>query len=60
MKKLKIKKEYGVWYYKKIEATIYNDLDAPIYELYDENQKLVNEFGSYGDMKYYAETGILI
>lgn len=60
MKKLKCKKEFGVWYYEKISPNCYNDLDAPIYELYDENQKLVNEFGSYGDMKYYVETGELI
>jgi hypothetical protein len=53
MKKLKCKKEYGEWFYRKI--TDY-DLDAPIYELYDHNKVLVDNFGSYGDMKYYAET----
>lgn len=53
MKKLKCKKEYGEWFYKKI--TDY-DLDAPIYELYDHNKVWVDNFGSYGDMKYYAET----
>ena len=57
LKKVKCKKEFGVWYYTKITPSIYNDLDASIYELYDENKKLVNEFGAYGDMKYYIETG---
>lgn len=57
MKKVRCKKEFGVWYYKKINADDMNSLDAAIYELYDENQNFVSEFGSYGDMKYYIETG---
>lgn len=57
MKKVKCKKQYGVWYYKKIMPNVYDDLDNPIYELYDSNQKLVSNFGSRGDMLYYIETG---
>ena len=60
MKKLKCKKQYGVWYYKKIMPNIYNDFDAPVYELYDSNQKFVMMFGFYSDMKYYVETGEII
>lgn len=60
MNKVKCKKEFGIWYYNKITPSIDNDLDAPIYELYDENKNLVNEFGSYGDMKYYIETGEIL
>lgn len=54
MKRLKCKKAYGLWQYEKIEDY---DLDAPIYELYDEHGAFVSSFGSYGDMKYYVETG---
>lgn len=55
MKKVRCKKELGVWYYKKIEDEY--ELDAPIYELYDSEQNFISTFGSYGDMKYYIETG---
>jgi hypothetical protein len=54
MKKLRCKKEYGVWLYKKVVDA---DLDAPIYELYNQNEMWVDDFGSYGDMKHYVETG---
>lgn len=57
LKKVKCKKEFGVWYYTIIKPNIYNDLDGPIYNLYDINGKNVNEFGCYGDMKYFIETG---
>lgn len=57
MKKLRCKKEYGIWYYKKVMS---NDFDAPVYELYDENQKFVCDFAFYSDMKYYLETGVII
>jgi hypothetical protein len=60
LQKLKCKKEFGVWFYKKIKPDCYNDLDGPIYELYDVNGKFVDEFGCYGDMKYFIETGIII
>ena len=43
MKKLRCKKEFGVWYYKKIVPSCYDDLDAPIYELYDENNVLLEQ-----------------
>ena len=55
--KLKCKKQYGTWHYQKITPDSISDLDAPIYNLYDENGDFVAEFGSYGDMKYYVETG---
>jgi len=62
LKKLKCKKELGKWYYIKTEATISNDLDAPIWSLYrdEDGEDFVNDFGSYGDMKYYIETGIVL
>lgn len=57
MKKLRCRKEFGTWFYKKLE---HYDLDAPIYELYDKNEKFVNTFGSYNDMKYFVETGVVL
>ncbi|WP_407453550.1 hypothetical protein [Methanobrevibacter sp.] len=57
MKKLRCRKEFGVWYYEKVMPSCYNDLDAPIYELYDENQNFVITCGCYDEMKYYIETG---
>lgn len=58
--KLKCKKQFGVWYYQKITPDSISDLDAPIYNLYDGNGDFVAEFGSYGDMKYYVETGVIL
>lgn len=57
MKKLRCKKELGTWYYKKIVPTVYNDLDAPIYELYNSDQEFEGSFGCYDEMKFYLETG---
>ena len=59
-KKVKCKKQYGVWYYETIKPNNYNDLDAPIYCLYNSCKNFVYNFSSYGDMKYYIETGKLI
>ena len=58
--KLKCKAKFGTWYYQKFTPDYYNDLDAPIYNLYDGQGGFVAEFGCYGDMKYYVETGIII
>lgn len=58
--KLRCKKQHGTWYYQKITPDAINDLDAPIYSLYDANGDFVTEFGCYGDMKYYVETGIIL
>ena len=58
--KLKCKKQYGTWYYHKITPDAMNDLDAPIYTLLDENGIFTCAFGSYGDMKYYVETGRIL
>lgn len=57
MKKVKCKKDLGVWYYIKLQG---GELDAPIYELYKDNGQFENTFGSYSDMKYYIETGIVL
>lgn len=57
MKKVRTRKEFGTWYYIKVEADDLNELDAPIFKLYDEGGDWVDNFGSYGDMKYYIETG---
>ena len=59
MKKVRCKKEFGVWYYEKTGTDFYNELDAPIYTLYNAAGEYVNTFGSYGDMKLYIETGII-
>ncbi len=58
MKKLKVKKQFGIWYYEKINPNIYNDLEFSIYILFDENMKPITEFGSYFDMKYFVMTGV--
>lgn len=55
MKKLRCKKQFGTWYYEKIMPNDYNDLDGPIWELYDENKKFVGIAPFYSDMFYYAE-----
>ena len=60
MKKLKIKKSLGVWYYQKITSNNLNDLDAPIYELYNANKEYIATFAYYGDMIYYLEEGVII
>ena len=52
MKRLKCKKIYGEWFYRKV---VNDDLDAPIYELYDDIKTFIEAFGSYGDMKYFVE-----
>lgn len=57
MKRLRCKSDYGVWYYKKVMPNDYNDLDEPIYEMYDENQKFVGTAGSYYEMFYYVMYG---
>lgn len=57
MKKLRCKKEYGIWYYKKVFS---NDFDGPIYELYNDKLEIVFDFAYYSDMKYYIETGVII
>jgi len=60
MKRLRVKKQFGEWLYVK---TMTDDLDAPIYDLYmvtEEGYKFVNEFGSYGDMKTFVETGKML
>lgn len=60
MTKLKCKKALGVWYYRKETPTAMNGLDAPIYSLYDDEWNFKMNFGSYGDMKYYVETGVIL
>lgn len=60
MKKVRCKKEYGIWYYKKIVPDCYNELDGTLYILCDSNGSEVAEFGTYWHMKHYIETGEII
>lgn len=60
MKKLRCKKNLGVWYYIKETPNNNNGLDAPIYELYNEQKEFINAFAYYSDMIYYLETGIIL
>jgi len=60
MKKLRCKKDLGIYYYEKIMNTSNNDLDAPIYELYNEKKEWINNFAYYDDMIYFIETGVII
>ena len=55
MKKLRCKKQFGTWYYEKIMPDDYNDLDEPVWELYDENKKYVGTAGYYDELFYYVE-----
>lgn len=57
MKRLRCKSYLGIWYYNKIMPNDYNDLDAPIYELYDQDKNFVGNAGSYGEMFYYVQYG---
>lgn len=61
-KKLKCKKQFGNWFYKIEYPEKYGCccIDGNIYHLYNENKQEEQEFGSYGDMKYYVETGIIL
>ena len=62
MKKLKCKKQFRIWYYKIIKAEKYGTyaIEFNTYELYNSKQEFVNVFGSYGDLKYFIETGIIL
>lgn len=62
MKKLKCKKQFGTWYYKIIKAEKYGTcaIEFDTYELYNSKQEFVNVFGSYGDLKYFIETEIIL
>ena len=57
LKKLRCNKSLGEWYYRKVSD---EDLDAPVFELYDSNQEFVMTFGFYSDMVYYITTGIVV
>lgn len=60
IKKLRCKKEYGAWFYTTTRPDIYNELDAPTYDLYDHEGYYIATFGCYNDMRYYVETGIIL
>ena len=57
MKKLRIKKEYGTWYYKKITPAMDQWLNGTIYELYDENGNLEYTCTLFSSLKGYIESG---
>ena len=58
-KRVKCKKQLGVWYYKieKAERFGVARLDGDLYHLYNDKKEYENTFGSYGDMKYFIEYG---
>ena len=60
LKKLRCKKQYGVWFYRVEFPTWQNSLDAPIYKLYNAEREHVADFAYYGDMKIYVATGVII
>lgn len=55
MKRLKIKKQYGVFYYEKIREI---DMEFDLYYLYNEKKEYINTFAFYNDMKYFIETDL--
>lgn len=57
MKKLRNKYQYGTWYYMYIKPDLYNDLDGPIYELYNFKNEYIATFACYSDMKSAVEYG---
>ena len=61
-KRVKCKKQFGVWYYKieKAERFGVARLDGDLYHLYNEKKEYENTFGSYEDMKYYIEYGEIL
>lgn len=62
MKKLKCKKQFGNWYYKIKKPSKFGTcaLRFPVYLLIKEDGTDGGEFGSYGDMKHYVETGEIL
>lgn len=60
LKMVRIAKTFGEWYYRKQTPNYNNDLDGPIWELYDSNQEFVADFAYYNDMLYYIRTGNII
>ena len=59
MKKLRIAKEYGTWYYKRIRPNQYNDLAFDGVELYDENKEQQCTCIDLDECKQYIKTGEL-
>lgn len=58
LKKLRIKKDYGTWYYEKCKEI---DVDWYLYDLYeevDDKKKYVGSFATYADMFYFIKYGI--
>lgn len=56
MKRLRVKQENGIWYYKKVLPNAYNDYDEAVWVLYDSNKELHSEYGFYWEMKEWVET----
>lgn len=54
MKKVRISKEYGTFYYEKIMDY---DLDAPIYEVYDSEKRYLITCGCYDEMIAFIKGG---
>lgn len=52
IKKLRVKKEFGTWYYEKTREL---DMEFDTYYLYNEKREYVGTFGIYNDMKYFIE-----
>lgn len=60
MKKLRCKKEFGIWYYKKVMPSMYDDLDGAIYSLFNDKFEYIGDFAYYNDMKHYIEFGEML
>lgn len=60
LSKVKVKKEFGEWYYVRIKAELdsdgcpLGDLDADVYEIYDMNKIHVADVGAFSQVREYC------
>lgn len=57
MKRVKISKTLGIWFYTKFKSY---DMEHYTYELYNEKKEYIATFPFYDDMLYYIETKTII
>lgn len=53
MKKMRCRKELGIWYYTRI-TDFWKEV-APFYQLFDSEQTFIDDFDTYAEMRAYIE-----